>query len=183
MKRAIFIDRDGTLNVERNYLSRPEDLELIPGAGESLALARAAGWTIVVITNQSGIGRGYFDESTLDFIHGHLLGLLAAESSGVDAIYHCPHIPSDSCTCRKPEPGMLQQAATDLGIDLSASWMIGDNVSDIGAGIAAGCRTILVRTGHGERSLANGTNADAVVNDLPSAIAFILALVGTVTRS
>lgn len=182
MNRAIFVDRDGTLNVERNYLNHPDQLELIPGSGNALAAARAAGWTIVIITNQSGIGRGYLNESVLTDIHRRLETLLADYECAIDGIYYCPHLPADSCQCRKPLPGMLQQAAHDLEIDLAASWMIGDNVSDIEAGKAAGCRTVLVRTGHGERFHAIGTSADLVVADLPAAITTILTPVGTGTR-
>ena len=154
---AVFLDRDGTINIEKNYLYRIEDLELIPGTGEGIALLNRAGYRVVVVSNQSGIGRGFYKESDVHLLHRHLDSLLASFDARIDAYYYCPHHPEHGqgeyrreCACRKPLPGMLLQAAADLDLDLDRSFMIGDKLVDLEAGKAAGCRTLLVRTGYGE---------------------------------
>jgi D-glycero-D-manno-heptose 1,7-bisphosphate phosphatase len=156
LARAVFLDRDGTINVERDYLHRSEDFAFIPGAPAAIRLLREAGYRIVVVTNQSGIARGYYDEAALHRLHRHMDELLAREGAAVDAWYHCPHHPDGAvdryravCDCRKPLPGMLLQAAADLQIELSASYIIGDKLADVEAGLAAGCRPVLVKTGYG----------------------------------
>jgi D-glycero-D-manno-heptose 1,7-bisphosphate phosphatase len=156
LARAVFLDRDGTVNVERDYLHRSEDFTFIPGAPAAIRLLREAGYRIVVVTNQSGIARGYYDEEALHRIHRHMDELLSREGAAVDAYYHCPHHPDGTvdryraiCDCRKPLPGMLRQAAADLHLDLSVSYIIGDKLADVEAGQAAGCRPILVETGYG----------------------------------
>ncbi len=157
---AVFLDRDGTVIEEVNYLSRPEQVRLIPGAAEAIARANRVGAAVVVVTNQSGVARGYFPEGRVGEIHAYLSRLLAAVGARVDAFYHCPHHETEgvgayrvACDCRKPRPGMLFAAARDLGLDLTRSWMIGDNLSDLAAGAAAGCATVLVRTGHGGKAV------------------------------
>ena len=154
--RAVFLDRDGTINVERDYLYRPEEFTFIPGAPEAIRMLREAGYLVVVVTNQSGIARGYYDEAALHRIHRHMDDLLARAGTSVDAYYYCPHHPDGTvdsyrsvCDCRKPLPGMLLQAARDLGIDLAASYIIGDKQADVTAGLRAGCRPLLVKTGYG----------------------------------
>ncbi|MCS6802618.1 MAG: D-glycero-beta-D-manno-heptose 1,7-bisphosphate 7-phosphatase [Chloroflexota bacterium] len=174
MRRALFLDRDGTLNVEVNYLSRPEDLVLIDGAAEALAEARRQGWAMVVITNQAGVGRGYFTLETLERIHAKLTDELARYEVALDGIYACIHHPDDGCRCRKPEPGMILTAAADLNIDPTQSWMIGDRASDLEAGRRAGCRTALVLTGYGAVTAAEGYYADLVAPDLPAVVRCIL---------
>ena len=151
---AIFIDRDGTLVEARHYPSRPEDLLLYDGIGDELRLLQERGFRLVVITNQSGIARGYFDETDLERMHDHLRNELARFNVTLDGIYFCPHhidgvVPelSVSCDCRKPLPGMLLRAAAELDIDLGRSWFIGDILDDVEAGNRAGCRTILVDLG------------------------------------
>ncbi len=155
-KRAVFLDRDGTINEEREYLHRVADFAFIPGVPEAIARLKRAGFVVIVVTTQSGIGRGYYDEAALCALHRHLDRELAAFGAAVDAYYFCPHHPQHGvgeyrreCACRKPLPGMLLQAATDLGIDLAASYMIGDKLADVEAGLAAGCQPLLVRTGYG----------------------------------
>lgn len=170
----VLIDRDGTLNVEKHYLSDPDQLELIPGAAQALKRLREAGWGVAVVTNQSGIARGYFDRNQLDEIHHRLVELLAAEGTGVDGIYICPHGPDDACTCRKPLPGMVEQAAAEHGFDPLCAWMVGDKEVDIEMGHAVGAKTILVRTGYGSKYVG-GTKADFVVDDLSAAISLILS--------
>jgi D-glycero-D-manno-heptose 1,7-bisphosphate phosphatase len=181
-RRAVFLDRDGTLNVEVNYLHRVADLVLVPGAAPAVRSLKEAGWLVIVVTNQAGIARGYYDEAAMHTLHEHIKHLLAAEDAQLDGIYFCPHHPDfgGSCTCRKPAPGMLRQAARDHGIDLARSWIVGDTSGDIGAGRAAGCRAILVRSGYGRqvesaiRSRAE-PQPEAIVDDLPAAAAYILA--------
>ncbi|GAB7028363.1 D-glycero-beta-D-manno-heptose 1,7-bisphosphate 7-phosphatase [Geotalea toluenoxydans] len=156
-KRAVFLDRDGTINVEKEYLYRIEDFQMIPDAPEAIRLLNEAGFLVVVVTNQSGIGRGYYDELKLEKLHCHMEKELAKAGARIDAWYFCPHHPKHGtghyrkeCACRKPLPGMLLQAAKDLDIDLAASFMVGDKLADIEAGLAAGCRPLLVRTGYGQ---------------------------------
>lgn len=173
MKRFVLIDRDGTLNVEKHYLSDPDQLELYPGAAAALRRLREAGYGIVVVTNQSGIARGYFDLARLEQIHDRLRALLAAEGASVDGIYLCPHGPDDDCTCRKPLPGMVEQAVAEHGFDPARAIMIGDKEVDVDLGKAVGAATILVRTGHG-RTYAETSKADYVVDDLAAAVSLIL---------
>src|ERR1700722_14666319 len=125
-KRFVLIDRDGTLNVEKNYLSFPDQLELIPGAASALKRLQRAGWGICVVSNQSGIARGYFDMGQLDKVHQRLTEMLAQSDVRLDGIYFCPHSPNDSCNCRKPLPGMIQQATAAHGVNPREAWIIGD---------------------------------------------------------
>ncbi|CAG0988567.1 D-glycero-D-manno-heptose 1,7-bisphosphate phosphatase [Geobacteraceae bacterium] len=155
-RTAVFLDRDGTINVEKEYLHRAEEFEFVPGASEAIRLLKEAGFLVVVVTNQSGVARGYYDEAAVHRLHRFVDQELATVGASVDAYYLCPHHPHHGigpyrteCACRKPLPGMLLSAAADLGIDLSRSWIVGDKAADVEAGLAAGCRTILVRTGYG----------------------------------
>ena len=155
-REAVFLDRDGTIIEEVHYLSSPEQVRLIPGAADAVRAFNEAGVLVVVVTNQAGVARGYFPESRVREVHEHLSALLGEHGAHIDAYYHCPHHPTEgvgeyrvACDCRKPKPGLLLTAARDLNIDLSRSWMIGDKSCDAEAGAAAGCRTMLVRTGHG----------------------------------
>lgn len=179
-RRAVFVDRDGTLNVEVNYLYRVDDLQLIPGAAQAIRSLNHAGYLVIVVTNQAGIARGYYAESDLHTLHEHMAAQLAADGARIDAFYFCPHHPdrTGACSCRKPEPGMLLTAARDHAIDLAQSWLIGDTAGDIGAGVAAGCRTILVRTGYGARTESDSggrqSRPDAVVDDIGAAVQWIL---------
>lgn len=172
-RRFVLIDRDGTINVERHYLSDPAQLALIPGAGAALRRLRQAGYGIAIITNQSGIARGYFDQDRLAAIHARLIALLEAEGAGVDGIYICPHGPDDDCDCRKPLPGMAEQAMAEHGFDPKLSTVIGDKEVDVELGKAIGAATFLVRTGHGETYAAT-SKADHVVADLAAAVAVML---------
>lgn len=155
-RRAVFLDRDGTLNEEVHYLSQPEQLNLLPTAAETIAMLNQREIAVVVITNQAGIARGIFTEQHLQIIHDRLTQMLAAFNAKLDGIYYCPHHPTAGigeyltvCHCRKPMPGMLIQAAQELNLDLSQSLMIGDRDIDLQAGANAGCKTALVRTGYG----------------------------------
>ncbi len=154
---ALFLDRDGVLIEEVEYLARPEQVRLSAGAAAAIRKVNDAGWRVVVVSNQSGVARGLFPESVLPEVHRVIAdGLLVEAGASVDRFYYCPHHPTEGqgryrveCDCRKPKPGMLRKAAAELGIDLARSWMVGDRLTDLQAGAAAGCRTILVRTGYG----------------------------------
>jgi len=178
---AVFLDRDGTLNVERDLVESPSDLELIEGVGEALSDLHAAGYALVVVTNQSARARGLLSEAGLEAIHRHLRELLWQEGVVLTDVLHCPHHPTQGeaplraeCTCRKPKPGMLLEAASKHALDLSHSWIVGDSARDIEAGQAAGIRTLLVETGKG-REERTRCSPDAVVADLRAAAAAILA--------
>ncbi len=142
--RAVFIDRDGTIARDVHYCSRPEDFELLPKAAEGVRLLNQRGFKVVVITNQSGIARGYFTEEILAKIHLKMKEELAKGGAFVDSIYYCPHHPDDGCQCRKPKPKLMLQAVSDLDINLSESYVIGDLDMDIEMGWRVGCKTLLV---------------------------------------
>lgn len=156
MRPAIFLDRDGTLTVEGEWITKREALVLVPGAAEALRLLARAGFALVMVTNQSAVARGLIDEAELAHIHAHLADLLAAKGARLDATYYCPHHPTEGlgawrrdCDCRKPKPGLVLRAARELELDLARSWMIGDAARDIEAGWNAGVRGVLVATGKG----------------------------------
>lgn len=148
---AVFLDRDGTINVEKKYLHRFADWEWIPGAQEAIKLLRDSGYLVVVVSNQAGIARGYYASEDVIALHLQVQQQLLELETCVDAYYWCPHHPDfgSDCNCRKPAPGMMLQAAQDLNIDLGASWMIGDKAIDVQAGLAAGVNSLLVQTGYG----------------------------------
>ncbi len=150
---AVFLDRDGTIIEDRNYLSNPEEVRLLPGAAEAIRRFSATGYLVVVVSNQSGIARGRFDEPALANVHARMEALLKEQGAYLDATYYCPYLDGPEARVeayrrrsdqRKPEPGMLLQAAEDLNIDLVRSWLIGDAPRDVEAGLRAGCRTILL---------------------------------------
>jgi D-glycero-D-manno-heptose 1,7-bisphosphate phosphatase len=176
-RRFVLLDRDGTIIVEKDYLSDPDDVELVAGAAEALRRLASLGLGLVVVTNQSGIGRGYFDMAQLDRIHGRLREQLAREGVRLDGIYSCPHHPDAGCGCRKPGTGLVERAAAIHGFDPRASFVVGDLASDLGLGRALGATTLLVRTGHGARTeAADAVDADLVVDDLGAAAERIEAL-------
>ncbi|MEE2939572.1 MAG: D-glycero-beta-D-manno-heptose 1,7-bisphosphate 7-phosphatase [Planctomycetota bacterium] len=153
---AVFLDRDGTINVDVDYLADPARFELLPGAADGLARLGAAGFALVVVTNQSGVARGLLDEDDLARIHERMIADLAAHGVTLDLVLHCPHHPTEGsgahradCSCRKPRPGMLLEAAGRLDLDLGASWCVGDSLRDLEAAVAVGARGVLVRTGKG----------------------------------
>lgn len=184
MRPAVFVDRDGTLIEERGYLDRVDLLKLFPWTADAIRLLNRAGLPVVVITNQAAVARGIIDEAFLAEVHAALDAKLALGGARIDAYYYCPHLADASidryrldCRCRKPGPGMIEQACADLGLDAARSVMIGDRWLDVGAGQAAGTRTILLRTGHGghEETLAPaGMHADAILNNLMEAVGWIL---------
>ncbi|HQL91557.1 MAG TPA: HAD family hydrolase [Syntrophales bacterium] len=166
---AVFLDRDGTINEEVSFLSRMEQLKLFPQTPEAIRLVNAAGMKAVVVTNQSGIARGYFTEAFVRSVHERINELLRAGGARIDGFYVCPHHPvygngiyKQDCGCRKPKPGLLLQAAAEMNIDLTRSYMVGDMLKDIEAGKRAGAKGVLVRTGYG---------LNIVRTDMPSYIA------------
>lgn len=147
--RALFLDRDGVLTAETGeYITRPSALQILPGVAEAAARLTAAGWLLIVVTNQAGVGRGILTKPDLEAIHARLIAEIQSAGGVLTAIYACTHHPDADCDCRKPLPGLLLQAAAEHDLDLSASYMIGDSPRDIAAGHAAGCHTLLVLTGH-----------------------------------
>jgi len=147
MNRTVFLDRDGTIARDVHYCRRPEDFEILPTVPEAIKLLNENGFKVVVITNQSGIARGYFTEGALAQIHQKMKDELAKYGAWVDAIYYCPHHPDDGCQCRKPKTALLLKAAEEHNIALKNSYMVGDQQMDIDAGKALGCKTALVTTG------------------------------------
>lgn len=140
MNRFVFLDRDGTLVRDPGYVHRIDDYELLPGVVAGLRQLQAAGWKLAIVTNQSGIGRGFFDERDFQAFQEHLLADLAAQGVTIEGAFYCPHAPDEGCTCRKPAPGLLERAHDELDADLSESWMIGDSARDAEAAAAAGLR-------------------------------------------
>ena len=167
---AVFLDRDGTLMEEAHYCSHPDQVRIIPGVPEALRALKAAGYRLVIVTNQSGIGRGYYTLADYETVQAHFLGLLG--DGLVDATYFCPEAPEKGSPRRKPATGMVIEAQRDLGLDLARSWFIGDKAVDIQCGRNAGMRPILVLTGHGAEQDASG--AEFVAKDFASAVAFVL---------
>lgn len=183
-RRAVFLDRDGTINVDSGYLSRAEQFEFIPGIPGALGRLQSAGFLLVVVTNQSGVARGFFDLAVVEEIHQHMLGELSLAGVELAGIYVCPHHPdgisggeySRRCDCRKGQPGMLLQAAKDLHVDLSRSFMVGDKLSDLEAGYQSGCVSCLVTSDRTRVDLTNLPPYCATVcTDLNGVADFILA--------
>ena len=170
---AVFIDRDGTLIEEVNYLARIEDMRLFPFTSAAIALLKSHGYLVIVVTNQSGIGRNILEEEDMHHLHAELQQRLGGS---LDAIYFCPHLPCDGCRCRKPDVGMLESAFTDFEIDAEGSWMIGDKLSDIELGRNAGLRTALVLTGYGVSHKDQLLHfPDMIADDLGEAVEAIIA--------
>jgi histidinol-phosphate phosphatase family protein len=178
-RRAVFLDRDGTLIEELNYISDPERVRLLPGAAGALRTLQAAGFALVVISNQAGVGRGLFPLASVYAVMARLRRELRREGVELDAIYFCPHRPEDHCACRKPGTELVERAADDLMLDLRHSAMIGDKEIDVETGRRSGGAGVLVRTGYGaeeERRIAveNRPAPSAVANDLPAAARWVI---------
>ena len=150
-QKAIFLDRDDTICEDAGYLSNPEQLKIFPFAAQAIRILNENDFLVILITNQSGIARGFFDENALREIHEKLISELAKENAKLDAIYFCPHKSEDDCNCRKPKTGMIEQATKDFEIDLQNSWMIGDKAIDVETGFNAGTKTVLVLAGYGQK--------------------------------
>lgn len=155
--KFLILDRDGVINQERpDFIKKPDEWIALPGALEAIARFNRAGWRVVVATNQSGLGRGLFDASALNAIHTKFRAELARAGGAVDGIFMCPHAPDDQCDCRKPLPGMFHDIARRFDIELGQVHSVGDSARDLIAAHAAGCKTWLVLTGNGARTLAAG---------------------------
>lgn len=175
--RLVILDRDGVINEDSDdYIKSPEEYVPIPGSLEAIARLKKAGFTVVVATNQSGIGRGYFDLDTLEAMHNKLKMLLAEREGSVDGIFYCPHTPEDNCDCRKPAPGLYHQISQHFNIKLTGVPVIGDSLRDLEAARAVGATPILVRTGKGKHTLAAGKGlVDVpVYDDLAGAVDALL---------
>ena len=178
MTHTVFVDRDGTLCEDQVHGVDAAKLRLRPGAREAIALWKAAGWRVVMVTNQSGIGRGLYDEAAMRRFHDALADELGAPFDGV---YHCPHLPDAGCACRKPKAGMMQRAAHEMGVDLSTSFVVGDSWRDVAAGQAAGCWTVQVPSRgdadaqEARESLGRVPTPDFVARDLAEAARWSLA--------
>lgn len=158
--KAIILDRDGTINVEKDYLHKIEDFEFETGVVEGLKILAELGYIFIVVTNQSGIARGFYTEEDLRILNNHIGEILKKEGIKIEKFYYCPHHPEKGigkyrveCECRKPNPGMLEEAIKEFNIDRESSFMVGDNISDIEAGIRAGVTPILVETGYGNKNI------------------------------
>ena len=154
LRPAVFLDRDGTICEEVGYLNHASRLRIFPFAAAAIATLNRAGLPVIVVTNQSGVARKYFPESLVHEVHELLHTQLREQGAHLDAIYYCPHSSADHCSCRKPNPGLLQRAAREHGLDLKRSFVVGDRHGDIELAHNAGSRAILVRTGYGEGELA-----------------------------
>lgn len=180
--RAVFLDRDGTLIRDKKYAHRPAEIELLDGVVPGLKLLQRAGYHLIVVTNQSGVARGLFKEADVNEMHEHLRQLLLAEGVDIAGFYYCPHHPEGvvpdytfRCDCRKPAPGLILRASAEKAISLPQSWLIGDLVTDIEAGLAAGCNTILIQHdqhGFSSQSIPPQTK---VVGSFASAVQIILS--------
>lgn len=184
-RRAVFLDRDGTINVEVDYLSKREDFVLIEGAAEAIKLLNDAGFLVVVVTNQSGVARGYFTEDDVMAVNDKMLFDLNVVGAFVDAVYYCPHHPDFGgeeydidCNCRKPKVGMVVKAQEEFEIDINESFVVGDHKGDIELGKNAGARTVHVLTGHGvaegKKLEEAGIVPDCTSDNLLSAVQYIL---------
>jgi D-glycero-D-manno-heptose 1,7-bisphosphate phosphatase len=185
-RAAVFLDRDGVVNCEVQYLSRPDQLELIPGAAEAILHLNLLHIPVIVVTNQAGVARGYFTEEDVERVHIALAEMLCTQGAHIDRFFYCPHHPTQgidryrvNCDCRKPKPGLLYRAAEELDLELGQSAMIGDKMSDLEAGQRAGCTTVLVLTGYGcevyERLSQQSSFPDHVCADLARAVECLLA--------
>jgi D-glycero-D-manno-heptose 1,7-bisphosphate phosphatase len=175
---AVFLDRDGTLIAERHYLHTPEEVEFIPGTAAALRSLQEAGFLLFIVTNQSGVGRGFFTLADVDRVHSHMEAELAAEDVTFDGFYVAPEAPDQPSRGRKPSPAFLLQAAEEHGLDLARSYIVGDKLIDLQTGWNAGCAaSLLVRTGYGaltEKEQASELRDAVVVDDLPHACRWIL---------
>ncbi|OGQ56331.1 MAG: hypothetical protein A3J24_07735 [Deltaproteobacteria bacterium RIFCSPLOWO2_02_FULL_53_8] len=172
---TVFLDRDGTINIDTGYLADPAQLCLIDGAAGAIRRLNEAGIKVIVVSNQSGVGRGFFTYADAMAVNERLVELLAASGARLDGIYYCPHLPDDGCRCRKPATGLVMDAAREHAIEIKRSCMVGDKASDIRLARNLGIKAILVLTGNGREELKKSTSApDYVANDLADAVQWIL---------
>jgi D-glycero-D-manno-heptose 1,7-bisphosphate phosphatase len=178
-KPAVFLDRDGVINCNRSdYVRAWSDFEFLPGALGALCKLGDLGWPVVVVTNQSAVGRGLMCHWNVQDVHRRMVAAVRYAGGRIDTVFYCSHRPEDGCACRKPRPGLLLAAEQSLDLDLANSFLVGDGAGDILAAQAAGCRPILVKSGLGQRSheelLRKGIDGFLVAEDLPAAVDLIL---------
>ncbi len=172
---AVLLDRDGTINEDTGYLSNPGEVRLLEGAAKAIKRLNHASIKVVVVSNQSGVGRGYFTHSDLSAVNKRLIELLKEDGARVDGIYCCPHRPDDNCGCRKPSTGLTSKAALEHSIDLTRSYVVGDKATDVELARNAGAKAVLVLTGDGERERPGlARPADFVAKDLSEAVRWIM---------
>lgn len=182
---GVFLDRDGTINEDSGYVGDPKEVVLIPGAASAIRRLNDLRIKVMVVTNQAGVARGYYSEEDVRRTNEHIAELLAREGARVDGFYYCPHHKEGTvpryripCACRKPQPGMLLRAASDFGVDLGRSYIVGDALTDMSAGAQVGAKKVLVLTGHGRETLAQNTEEQSVqveyvAQDLSDAVRWI----------
>jgi D-glycero-D-manno-heptose 1,7-bisphosphate phosphatase len=180
LRPAVFLDRDGTIAEEVGYLNHISRFRMFPFAAQAIMQLNRAGFPVIVITNQSGVARGYFPESLITAVHDLMTTQLAKQGAHVDALYYCPHRGDDACACRKPRPGLLEQAARDHGLDLRRSFVVGDRHGDVELAHGVGARAILVRTGYGAGELQWHSTKwpappDFIATDLSAAAEWIVS--------
>ena len=183
-RSAVFLDRDGTIIEERGFIDRLDMITIYPWSGDALRLLKRAGYATVVVTNQSAVARGMIHEAFLEDVHRAIDTRLAGSGAIIDRYYYCPHLPNatvekykQACRCRKPGPGLIEQACRELDLDPARSVMVGDRWRDVEAGQAAGTRTVLVRSGHGAHEAEvppEGVHPDAILNNLMEAVGWML---------
>jgi D,D-heptose 1,7-bisphosphate phosphatase len=178
-KKAVFLDRDGVITEDPpHYAHRLDQLSIIPGSAQAIQLLNANNFLVIVISNQSGVARGYYSEDNVKIFNDAMESLLAKEGAHIDAIYYCPHHPDAiierykiNCDCRKPKPGMLIKGGKNYDIDFKSSFIVGDKWSDVEAGRSVGCKTIIVETGHGHQEYENNKcTVDFIAADLLDAV-------------
>jgi len=178
--KTVFLDRDGVINknLDNDYVKRWDEFEFLPKSREAIKALTDAGWDIVVISNQAGVGKGLMTSRDVREINANMIAEIERCGGKIKAVYFCPHKPDDGCDCRKPKPGMLLRAAREYGIELTKSYLIGDKITDIQTGAQVGCTTILVRTGKGEEDLQSRdqwpVSPDYIAADLFEAVQFLL---------
>lgn len=178
MRLAVFVDRDGTINDSLDFVLCPEEFRLLPGVGEAVRALNQAGWLVIVVSNQSAVGRGMLSTEGLRLIDECMKAELANFGAHVDAILYCIHSPDEACECRKPSPLLIQKAAAQWGIDLARSWVVGDMTRDIETGRRAGCQVALVLSGHGKEEAANIKGSVLLASDLKGVVEHIISMGG-----
>lgn len=172
LKPAVFLDRDGTINIDAGYINDPDSFVMYPYAPQAVRMLNKSGFLAVIITNQSGLARGFFTKEVMNEIHGKMNDIFISQGAHIDGLYYCPHDPNakiseykTQCSCRKPNTGLIEQAVRELKIDTSKMYFIGDKYSDITAGYKSGCKTVMVKTGYGKGSLLHDTHKWGVMPD------------------
>jgi histidinol-phosphate phosphatase family protein len=176
--RAVFLDRDGTINEDPGYIGDPKNFELLPGAAKAIRMLNEAGLLVFIVSNQSGLARGYFKEEDLLKVNAHMFKLLDEEDAYIDGIYYCPHHPDDGCECRKPELELVERAIKEHALDIKDSFVVGDKLTDIELGLKTGAKSVLVLTGYGREEREKlETQPDHISENLLAAAEWIVGCV------